>query len=137
MKGRRTLTVCTTPGCAELTTRGRCDEHHREARRATDARRPSGAARGSTRRWATFRKTYLTQHPTCTTDGCNRSAVDVHHLDGCGRTGPRAYEEDNLAALCHEHHSSLTASQPRGTPAAPPAPPAPSQPAKTGSPTLR
>ena len=129
------LGVCTEPGCPELAEGGgRCPTHDRDARRANDARRPSGAARGSTRAWARFRSEYLREHPTCTAPGCSRPAQDIHHLDGGGRTGARAYDPTNLQALCHPCHASITAREQRLRPA----PAAPERRRyRTGSPGLR
>lgn len=103
--------VCNVPGCPTLTKAGRCDQH----RRAADLVRGSSTARGWTRTWAAFRRTYLTQHPTCTAVGCAEPATDIDHIDGTGRNGARATDPTNLRAYCHSHHSQRTArDQPGG-----------------------
>lgn len=114
---RRALTTCTAVGCPVIVdTPGRCAEHRREA----DRRRGGGGERGSTARWKRFRKRYLAEHPVCECgpdccpDGCWRLAVDVDHIDGTGRNGPRAYDESNLMPMAHECHSRKTARQDGG-----------------------
>ncbi|HEY7433108.1 MAG TPA: HNH endonuclease signature motif containing protein [Streptosporangiaceae bacterium] len=109
---RRAWQVCSTPECPELTEQGgRCASCKRDADRA----RGSGTARGYTKRWATFRKHYLGEHPVCECGpdccpgGCGQLATDIDHRDGSGRNGPRAYDETNLQALAHGCHSRKTA----------------------------
>ena len=109
------MTVCSRDGCPNLTGRaGKCDDCRAEA----DRERGSGSARGYTAKWARFRKRYLGDHPACECragcrwhdgDGiCRTLATDLDHIDGTGRDGPRAYDETNLASLCHRCHSSKT-----------------------------
>lgn len=38
-------------------------------------------------------------------------AEDVHHRDGLGPDGPRGHKWDNLQALTHNHHATVTARQ--------------------------
>lgn len=77
--------------------------------------RPSAAARGYDARWSRTRKRYLRDHATCEDDsGCNAAATDVHHRDGLGPNGPRGHDPTNLQALCHAHHSQLTAREQPG-----------------------
>lgn len=65
-------------------------------------------------RWRRVRRRYLRNHPICEHQGCNQPATDVHHRDGQGLTGPNAYNESNLQALCHSHHSKITAREQPG-----------------------
>jgi hypothetical protein len=78
--------------------------------------------RYDTARWRRVRRAYIAAHPICQDpSGCTAQATDVHHLDGQGLAGPRAYDWDNLQALCHSHHSQRTArEQPGGWNASPP-----------------
>jgi 5-methylcytosine-specific restriction protein A len=116
---RRALTTCPCQGscgqhagaCPELVQSGRCPH----CTRAADRARGSGGQRGYTAKWARFRRRYLDRHPVCECDGdccppdgCHRRATDIDHIDGTGRTGPRAYDESNLQALCHRCHSRKT-----------------------------
>lgn len=93
--------VCPRPGCPNLQP---CDKHRRPA----DLRK-SPTARGYDRRWRRKADQYRSAHPTCEHPDCDRPSVDVDHLDGLGPNGPRGYDDDNLEALCHPHHSSKTA----------------------------
>jgi 5-methylcytosine-specific restriction protein A len=94
------LTVCTHPGCPELTSTGRCPAHRQRA---------SASSRGYDVHWRRTRGRYLKHHPVCETAGCTSPAVDVHHLDMLGPNGPDGHRWANLQALCHPHHAQLTA----------------------------
>ena len=111
----RALSVCSTPGCPELTAGGRCPGCRSKAEKA----RGSGGARGSTRRWQAFARAYLARHPVCECVAewcagvhqpgqCGRKSTDPDHKDGSGRNGPRAYDPTNLQGLCHGCHARKT-----------------------------
>lgn len=108
--------VCAEPGCPNLTDTTRCQVHTKAKKRAEDRRRPSARARGYDTKWQKTRARHLRVHPLCQhPEGCIERATDVHHLDGLGPKGPRGHDPSNLQALCHEHHSRITAtSQPGG-----------------------
>ena len=110
------MRVCPEPGCPELTEGGRCERHRLEARRASDARRPSARKRGYDQRWEQTSSDYLAAHRFCEDEeGCIEPATEVHHLDGLGPLGPDGHDWNNLQALCHRHHSKRTArDQPGG-----------------------
>jgi 5-methylcytosine-specific restriction protein A len=83
--------------------------------------RPNSSARGYDRKWARTRGRYLQHHKVCEQPGCDAPATDVHHLDGRGPLSPLGHKWINLQALCHPHHSRVTArEQPGGWAAAPP-----------------
>ena len=103
--------VCPTPGCPRL----RPCPHHPERKPDT---RPSAAARGYDAKWRRTRGRYLQLHPTCEHPGCVSMAEDVHHLDGLGPNGPDGHRHHNLQALCHPHHSAITARTTNGRRAA-------------------
>lgn len=115
---RKAMSVCSTPGCAELTQGGRCDDCKREAER----QRGSAFQRGYDSAWRRTRKAYLRTHPHCECDDCaalpvhlRPIATDVDHIDGLGPKGPRGHDPSNLRAMAHAHHSSRTArDQPGG-----------------------
>lgn len=110
-----TLRVCATPGCPELTDSTRCQAHTKAKRRREDKRRPSARQRGYDSKWQRTRAAYLRSHPVCEDpEGCIERATDVHHLDGLGPKGARGHDEANLLALCHEHHSRITATEQPG-----------------------
>lgn len=75
----------------------------------TFAVRPTAAQRGYDAKWQRTRRRYLRTHPHCEQAGCLKPAEDVHHLDGKGPHGPRGHDPRNLQALCHRHHSQITA----------------------------
>jgi 5-methylcytosine-specific restriction enzyme A len=76
---------------------------------ARDRGRPNATDRGYDHKWRRTRGRYLKHHETCEHPGCRAPATDVHHLDGQGPLGSAGHKWDNLQALCHEHHSRLTA----------------------------
>jgi 5-methylcytosine-specific restriction protein A len=77
--------------------------------RAPDPR-PSASQRGYDHRWHTTRTQFLNAFPICQWhEGCIEPATDVHHLDGKGPLGEQGHDFGNLQALCHAHHSQLTA----------------------------
>lgn len=89
--------------CALDHTARRAEQH-----RMHDATRPSPRARGYDDRWNTTRGDHLRRYPRCQWPACGAPAVDVHHLDELGPLGPRGHDHDNLASLCHAHHSEVT-----------------------------
>ncbi|KAB8186984.1 HNH endonuclease [Nonomuraea phyllanthi] len=115
---RRSLTVCSTPSCAELTSGGRCAVCRREAER----QRGSASQRGYDAAWQRTRAAYLKNHPRCECEDCEAlpyeqrpAATDVDHIDGLGPNGPRGHDPSNLRALTKSHHSRRTArDQPGG-----------------------
>ena len=71
-------------------------------------------------RWRILRRRFLVEHPVCECPDpeCREPATEVHHVDGLGLDGPRAYDWDNLQALTKRCHSRITASRaPRKRPA--------------------
>lgn len=101
--------------CHRLTESTRCEKHRKAKRKAEDARRPSSSQRGYDARWRKTRAAYLSLHPVCEDEaGCIEPATDVHHLDGQGPKGERGHDHSNLQALCHAHHSRVTAREQPG-----------------------
>lgn len=82
------------------------DRQRPDRRRRDDQARPSASARGYGRRWQKIRLMYLARHPMCELSGCNKAAVDVHHIIPRRDGGSDAF--GNLQALCHAHHSAAT-----------------------------
>jgi 5-methylcytosine-specific restriction protein A len=70
-------------GCGKVVASGiRCEcqltrDHARRA--ASDARRPTAAARGYDSKWAAARKGFLLKHPVCCRPSCGQPATIVHH----------------------------------------------------------
>lgn len=69
--------------------------------------RGSAWARGYNTKWTKTRAAFLRKHPYC--EVCGIPATDVHHIDGKGPKGKRGHDHRNLQALCHSHHSQITA----------------------------
>jgi 5-methylcytosine-specific restriction enzyme A len=87
----------------------KCDKHSREA----DRRRGTATERGYGTEWRKIRKAYLQRHPYCEdAEGCIAPATDVHHLHGLGPKGDNS--DASLQALCHSHHSRITAREQGG-----------------------
>ncbi len=59
-------------------------------------------------RWRRLSRRFRVEHPVCATDGCHNKSQVVHHLDGQGLDGPRAYDPSNLQALCTACHNKIT-----------------------------
>lgn len=103
---QRPLSYCTNfPACRNKTESGRCRSCRREAERT----RGSAAKRGYDRVWEKRRREYLEKEPICEHPDCSELATDVNHKDGAGPHGDNS--DDNLEALCHSHHSQVTAKQ--------------------------
>ena len=112
-------TLCTSQGCPNLVTSGRCPEHTADARKESDKRRTRSNTYDS--RWRAASKAYLLTRPFCESDRCRALpparrpwATEVDHVDGLGPGGPRGYDETNWRALCRSCHSSKTASSDGG-----------------------
>ena len=106
----RASKICSTPGCPEIVDRGRCPTCTARA----DHRRGTARQRGYDTRWEAKRAEHLATHPFCQRPGCFTWATDVNHLDGLGPKGPHGFDDTNLEALCHSHHSQHTASEQPG-----------------------
>lgn len=114
-----TSQVCAEHGCPNidctLHTQSRARPTYRPSPHPPERdTRPTAAARGYDHKWRRTRGRYLQLHPTCEHPGCELAAYDVHHLDGKGPLGPAGHTHSNLQALCHSHHSSITASTTNG-----------------------
>lgn len=110
----RARRVCTTPGCPELVTTGRCPN----CRRTADQARGTRQQRGYDTRWERRRATYLARHPFCQL--CPATATVADHwprsrrdLVAAGVPDPDA--DQHLRPLCAPCHSRQTAQhQPGG-----------------------
>lgn len=111
------LQVCTTPGCPTLTPQGRCPTCTTQARR----RRTPRTRAYDDPRWRRTRRAYLDTHPYCECDQCAEESMllrplaeHVHHIDGLGVLGPRAYDWSNLMSLTQKCHARITADEQPG-----------------------
>lgn len=92
------LRACTV--CGALSDEKRCETHRVDTR-------PPARVRGYDAAWRRIRRRFLRSHPVCATEGCNRPATHVDHIDGRGPRGDNRPE--NLQGLCHSCHSRKTA----------------------------
>ncbi len=97
---------CAHPGCPRLVATGaRCPEHT-----AAQPKRPSASAQGYGAPWRKIRAAQLQAFPFCSHvehgRRCPKMATDVHHIVRKVDGGSDSF--DNLASLCHEHHSGAT-----------------------------
>jgi 5-methylcytosine-specific restriction protein A len=110
----RALKVCSTSGCPELTSSGRCPACTRKA----EQQRGSPASRGYGYRWRTaIRPQYLRDHPICVLCGAVASVPDHWPVDrrtlvadGC----PDPDAEHRMRALCKACHDVHTAQEQAG-----------------------
>ena len=72
---RKSLTVCSTPGCAALTDGGRCSDCRRQAEQARGSASQRGYGRTHENR---FRKGVLARDPVCRLCGQAHSTVADH-----------------------------------------------------------
>ena len=106
------LRPCQASGCPlPATVGGRCDTHAQalqtERQGELDRLRGTAASRGYGVRWRHLRARFLRAHPQCQVAGCRLPATDAHHRVAKRDGGPDTW--DNLVALCHAHHSQITA----------------------------
>jgi len=110
----RALKVCSTSGCPELTSEGRCPACRTKAEQA----RGSASARGYGYRWSTvIQPRYLRAHPICRL--CQGIAQVADHwptsrrdLLGQGVRDPDAWHR--LRPLCQDCHRRHTAAEQPG-----------------------
>jgi len=94
MRAPALLTVCSMPGCPNLTDGTYCAQHRsRYGRRAWTAKAKEIRKRDGYR---------------CVSCGSRRHLL-VHHRDGLGLVGPQAYDNTNLVTLCARCHAGAHA----------------------------
>jgi 5-methylcytosine-specific restriction protein A len=108
---QRALKPCSSPGCPEYTTGGRCEG----CRRRADKARGTQRERGYGGRWRTIRARKLRRDPQCegwpVPGSCTRPATEVDHIDG----DTANVHASNLRSLCGTCHRRRTAhDQPGG-----------------------
>lgn len=118
MARRRALTVCSVPGCPQLTPAGRCPTHRAEADQQRGTARQRGYGREHQHR---FRPGVLARDPhcRCTDQGhghstpCGQPSVHADHWPLSRRElVARGLDPDDPLhgrGLCHPCHSSETA----------------------------
>lgn len=112
--GRRGLRVCSTPGCPELTTGGRCAGCQSEA----EKRRGNSAQRGYGRKHqGRFRKGVLAKHPVCVICRRARATVADHYPLGRRELEAKGADADDPIygrGLCGPCDSAQTAARQPG-----------------------
>lgn len=107
---------CTYPGCTALVSAGsRCQQHERQIRRETDARRGSARERGYTTAWQKAREAFLRAHPLCAVCAPRVTpAIVVDHIQP--HRGDRAlfWDRSNWQPLCKPCHDAKTAREDGG-----------------------
>lgn len=105
---------CSTPGCPQTVTSGRCEKHTQQA----EAQRGTAAERGYGTRWERRKRAYIYRHPWCNL--CGRPAqVPDHHPETrkelVAKGDPDPDADRHLRPLCTSCHNSETArNQPGG-----------------------
>lgn len=118
------LRPCPHPGCARLTTGGRCELHQRVAdpQRRHDEERKSSSARGYDRRWRAAREQYLRAHPLCECDECKAGELQVTIATVVDHKVPHRgdptlfWDQKNWQAMSKEHHDKKTSRERREHP---------------------
>ena len=101
---------CKFQGCPKLTDGLFCEEHRQtETKRYNRYQRDPKTAKKYGTQWRKIRARYIQAHPLC--EECEKlgrctPATEVHHIKPLSEGG--GHGDDNLAALCHSCHSSIT-----------------------------
>ncbi len=111
---RKLPTPCSRHGCPKLSHERFCEDHMKQYRKESERDRKNSYQRGySTSRWRKFRSWYLNLYPLCVKceeEGRVNPATNVDHIDPVdGPNDPRFFDEAEVQALCHRHHSQKTA----------------------------
>lgn len=87
---------------------GRCTLHAAAADAARNRRRATSRDVYLSKRWKKLRLRILNERPYCQHEDCQAPATDVDHRRRI-EDGGDPWDEANLQALCHPHHSVKTA----------------------------
>lgn len=98
--------LCT---CGRVVAAGAVCECRQQAKAATDAARPSAAARGYDAAWRRARSMYLAAFPDCSTPECTRPANEVDHVISIRERPDLRLSWSNFRAFCKPCHSRRTA----------------------------
>lgn len=97
------LRPCSAPGCRELVSSGRCEQHRRER----ESNRGSASARGYGRKWQAYRLRYLAQHlwcVLCAERKVVRASTVVDHITPHKGDERLFWDPMNHRALCKPCH---------------------------------
>ena len=114
---------CRSPGCANTTRSGFCEDHIKEAelrkrqyqRRSRERRREDNTQHQLDRfyhkaSWKAARKAYIAAHPLCAHCEAYGRVVPADVVDHINerRDGGADYDHSNLQSLCHGCHNAKT-----------------------------
>ena len=105
---------CRHSGCRALVRDGSgyCQQHMRQVRQESDARRGTRTERGYSNRWLKARATYLRSHPlclACQSGGVVKPATEVDHIIPHKGDQTLFWNSSNWQPLCKPCHSAKTA----------------------------
>jgi 5-methylcytosine-specific restriction protein A len=111
--------VCSVPGCPCPVVSGKCRAHSRTSSNTGDKYVSWHDVDSRTLiRWRKLSQRIRRERPLCESDECaalpeplRPASRHVDHIDDRGLKGPKAFEPDNLQALCVACHSRKTASE--------------------------
>jgi 5-methylcytosine-specific restriction protein A len=110
------LRTCSTPGCPNLTPKGKCDTC--KAKRGTDGPRAPWHAQShrwyASARWREARQRFLVAHPLCVQ--CEQAgrvvpATVVDHIVPHRGNPERFWDVLNWRSLCVSHHNAKSANE--------------------------
>jgi len=107
------LKPCTYPGCAQLVTSGRCEQHPIVIQLTN---RDPERQKLYDRKWQMRRRLHLSKSPWCAEclrHDVHTAATDVHHLVP-HRGDKTLFMTSPLESLCHACHSRITQAEGRG-----------------------
>lgn len=108
---------CSTPGCRELTTQGKCGQHKKEESKRYDSQRGTAHQRGYTGRWRKAREIFLRQYPLCADcekEGKVAAANVVDHIIPHKGNYALFWDRNNWQSLCKRHHDIKTVKEDGG-----------------------
>ncbi len=95
----------------------RCEQHKRESRKVSDAKRASSSERGYSAAWQRAREGFLRKHPLCKAcldKGDVTQASVVDHIKPHRGDKDLFWDRDNWQPLCKPCHDRKTATEDGG-----------------------
>lgn len=110
---------CSTPGCRELTTQGKCGQHKKEESKRYDSQRGTAHQRGYGGRWVKYRRWFLARRPICECKECKESgrilpATVVDHIKPHKGNYELFWDPNNHQAMAKRCHDKKTATEDGG-----------------------
>ena len=120
MSPMKPMKPCSSPGCNQLVTSGKCEKHSKQAVQRYETTRKGGYHDWySSTRWKAYRKRYLMEHPLCECKECTENgwvyaASVVDHRVPHKGDYDLFWDSDNHQAMYKPHHDKKTASEDGG-----------------------